>query len=93
MWGWYIGAPHHLNDHCRLSKDVLESVLSYTRGRDIHSVGVIFMQMVDGRDVMRQFSDPNEAVQAGNPYSVTFCCAEAYFACQRLFLLLSEHVH
>ncbi|KAG1849257.1 kinase-like domain-containing protein [Suillus subluteus] len=40
------------------------SVLSYTRGRDIHSVGVIFMQMVDGRDVMRQFSDPNEAVQA-----------------------------
>lgn len=51
------------------------------------------MQMVDGRDVMRQFSDPNEAVQAGNPYSVTFCCAGAYFACQRLFLLLSEHVH
>ncbi|KAG1802496.1 kinase-like domain-containing protein [Suillus variegatus] len=47
-----------------LSKDVLESVLSYTRGRDIHSVGVIFMQMVNGRDVMRQFSDPNEAVQA-----------------------------
>ncbi|KAG1724557.1 kinase-like domain-containing protein [Suillus lakei] len=47
-----------------LSKDVLESVLSYTRGRDIHSVGVIFMQMVDGRDVMRQFSDPKEAVQA-----------------------------
>ncbi|KAG2365174.1 kinase-like domain-containing protein [Suillus spraguei] len=47
-----------------LSKDVLESVLSYTRGRDIHSVGVIFMQMVNGRDVMRQFNDPNEAVQA-----------------------------
>ncbi|KAG2126151.1 kinase-like domain-containing protein [Suillus cothurnatus] len=47
-----------------LSKDVLESVLSYTRGRDIHSVGVIFMQMVGGRDVMKQFSDPNEAVQA-----------------------------
>ncbi|KAG0696775.1 hypothetical protein DFH29DRAFT_949716 [Suillus ampliporus] len=47
-----------------LSKDVLESVLSYTRGRDIHSVGVIFMQMVNGRDVMRQFSEPKEAVQA-----------------------------
>ncbi|KAG2338792.1 hypothetical protein BDR05DRAFT_984599 [Suillus weaverae] len=47
-----------------LSKDVLESVLSYTRGRDIHNIGVIFMQMVNGRDVMRQFSDPNEAVQA-----------------------------
>ncbi|KAG2137935.1 kinase-like domain-containing protein [Suillus clintonianus] len=47
-----------------LSKDVLESILSYTRGRDIHSVGVIFMQMVNGRDVMRQFSDPKEAVQA-----------------------------
>lgn len=60
-----------VDQHCRLSKDVLESVLSYTRGRDIHGVGVIFMQMVNGRDVMRQFSDPKEAVQAGNTYRDT----------------------
>ncbi|KAG1853380.1 hypothetical protein F4604DRAFT_2044459 [Suillus subluteus] len=44
---------------------ITESVpLSYTRKREIHSIGVNFMQMNDGRDVMRQFSDPNEAVQA-----------------------------
>jgi translation initiation factor 2-alpha kinase 4 len=60
-----------LDWHCRLSKDVIESVLSYTRGRDIHSVGVIFMQMVNGRDVMRQFSDPKEAVQAGKSYCIS----------------------
>jgi hypothetical protein len=50
------------------------------------------MQMVGGRDVMKQFSDPNEAVQAGNPYSVIPYCAGVYFAFQRLFHLLSEHV-
>jgi len=78
--------------HRRLSKDVLESVLSYTRGRDIHSVGVIFMQMVNGRDVMRQFSDPKEAVQAGNPYCV-MSCSWAYTAPQLLFLPLFKHAH
>jgi translation initiation factor 2-alpha kinase 4 len=29
------------------------------------------MQMVNGRDVMRQFSDPKEAVQAGKSYCVS----------------------
>lgn len=49
----------------RLSKEVLDSPLSYTRGRDIHSVGVVFLQMLHGQGVMYKFDDPREALQAG----------------------------
>ncbi|KAI6125176.1 kinase-like domain-containing protein [Pisolithus croceorrhizus] len=48
-----------------LSRDVLESPLSYTKSRDIHNVGVIFLQMLQGLDVMLRFSNPREAAQAG----------------------------
>ncbi|KIN99309.1 hypothetical protein M404DRAFT_155391 [Pisolithus tinctorius Marx 270] len=48
-----------------LSKDVLESPLSYTKGRDIHNVGVILLQMLHGLDVMFRFRNPREAAQAG----------------------------
>lgn len=63
------------NDELRLpeawlSRDVLESPLSYSRSRDIHSVGVIFLQMLHGQDVMHQFSIPREAAQAA-PLSST----------------------
>ncbi|EGN94241.1 hypothetical protein SERLA73DRAFT_126224 [Serpula lacrymans var. lacrymans S7.3] len=46
-----------------LSKDVLESPLSYTRSRDIHHVGIVLLQMLMGRDVTRQYSDPQAALQ------------------------------
>ncbi|KAF8124132.1 kinase-like domain-containing protein [Boletus edulis] len=49
-----------------LSKEVLDSPLSYTRGRDIHSIGVVFLQMLHGQGVMYKFSDPREALQAAS---------------------------
>ncbi|KAI5992946.1 kinase-like domain-containing protein [Pisolithus albus] len=49
-----------------LSREVLESPLSYTKSRDIHNVGVIFLQMLHGLDVMLRFNNPREAAQAGN---------------------------
>lgn len=54
-----------INYYLRLSKEVLDSALSYTRGRDIHSVGVVFLQMLHGQGVMHKFNDPREALQAG----------------------------
>ncbi|KAF9231990.1 hypothetical protein BU15DRAFT_90768 [Melanogaster broomeanus] len=38
----------------------------YTRGRDIHSVGVVFLQMLHGQGVMQKFSDPREALQSAS---------------------------
>ncbi|KAF9218926.1 Serine/threonine-protein kinase [Gyrodon lividus] len=49
-----------------LSKEVLDSPLSYTRGRDIHSVGVVFLQMLHGQGVMQKFGDPREALQSAS---------------------------
>ncbi|KAJ3727200.1 kinase-like domain-containing protein [Lentinula guzmanii] len=47
-----------------LSKDVKnESSLLYTRHRDIHSVGIVFMQMLLGLDVIRRFSDVHTALK------------------------------
>ncbi|KAJ3758340.1 kinase-like domain-containing protein [Lentinula raphanica] len=47
-----------------LSKDVKnESSLVYTRHRDIHSVGIVFMQMLLGLDVIRRFSDIHTALK------------------------------
>ncbi|KIJ60152.1 hypothetical protein HYDPIDRAFT_139699 [Hydnomerulius pinastri MD-312] len=49
-----------------LSKEVLDSPLSYTRGRDIHSVGVVFLQMLHGQAVVQKFDDPRSALQAAS---------------------------
>ncbi|KAJ4467716.1 kinase-like domain-containing protein [Lentinula edodes] len=47
-----------------LSKDVKnESSLLYTRHRDLHSVGIVFMQMLLGLDVIRRFSDAHTAMK------------------------------
>ncbi|KAI6046986.1 kinase-like domain-containing protein [Pisolithus marmoratus] len=58
-----------------LSKDVLESPLSYTKGRDIHNVGVIFLQMLHGLDVMFRFRNPREAAQAAPLSPILKTCA------------------
>ncbi|KAH7905298.1 kinase-like domain-containing protein [Hygrophoropsis aurantiaca] len=76
---FFVGAPA-MNDEpvlpdAWLSKEVLDSPLSYTRGRDIHCVGVIFLQMIMGRDVMRQFTDPRAALQASTLSGVLQICA------------------
>ncbi|KAJ4467220.1 kinase-like domain-containing protein [Lentinula aciculospora] len=47
-----------------LSKDVKnESSLLYTRHRDIHSVGIVFMQMLLGLDVVWRFLDVHTALK------------------------------
>ncbi|KIK54868.1 hypothetical protein GYMLUDRAFT_206162 [Collybiopsis luxurians FD-317 M1] len=47
-----------------LSKDVKnESALVYTRHRDIHSVGIVLLQMLSGLDVVQKFSDVHTALK------------------------------
>lgn len=48
----------------RLTRETLESPLTYTRARDIHDVGVIVLQMSMGLDVMRSYSSSRLALQA-----------------------------
>jgi len=38
--------------------------LLYTRRRDIHSVGIVFLQMLLGLDVMQKFDDVHEALRS-----------------------------
>ncbi|KAL1746128.1 hypothetical protein HDZ31DRAFT_81443 [Schizophyllum fasciatum] len=48
-----------------LSKDVKnESALVYTARRDIHAVGIVFLQMLLGLDVMRQYEDIKSAIHS-----------------------------
>lgn len=61
----------------RLSNDAKnESSLLYTRKRDIHSVGVVFLQMLLGLDVMQQYSDAHDALQ--NCMLPPFCLPPPY---------------
>jgi eukaryotic translation initiation factor 2-alpha kinase 4 len=48
----------------RLPKEVVDSPLIYTKSRDIHSVGIIVLQMLLGRDVMDRFMSPKAAMQS-----------------------------
>ena len=36
----------------------VESTLDYTKARDLHSVGIILLQMSVGKDLMKRFPDP-----------------------------------
>lgn len=47
----------------RLPKDALDSPLVYTRSRDIHSVGIVLLQMLSGLDVMERYPDVYEALR------------------------------
>ncbi|KIY67256.1 Serine/threonine-protein kinase [Cylindrobasidium torrendii FP15055 ss-10] len=59
------GTPGSIVRDAWLSKDVKnESLLLYTRQRDIHSVGIVFLQMILGVDVMDRFSDIHSAVMS-----------------------------
>lgn len=46
-----------------LGKDAMDSTLIYTRSRDIHCVGVIYLQMLLGLDVVDRFADVRAALQ------------------------------
>ncbi len=49
----------------RLSKDVKnESLLLYTKLRDIHSTGIVFLQMVLGIDVVDRYPDVYTAIMS-----------------------------
>jgi eukaryotic translation initiation factor 2-alpha kinase 4 len=49
--------------HCyRLAKDGHDSALIYTKARDIHYAGVVFLQMILGRDVVERFPDAQAAL-------------------------------
>ena len=41
----------------------VESRLNYTKARDIHSVGIVLLQMLMGRDVMEKYPNPQTALQ------------------------------
>ncbi|KAF5357565.1 hypothetical protein D9757_013020 [Collybiopsis confluens] len=59
----YTNGESHIPD-AWLSKDVKnESLLLYTRHRDIHSAGIVFLQMLLGLDVLRKFSDAHTALK------------------------------
>lgn len=47
----------------RLGKDALDSALVYTRGRDLHCVGIILLQMLLGVDVVDRYPDAHNALQ------------------------------
>lgn len=47
---------------CRLYNNVKESALIYTQHRDIHAVGLVFLQMLLGLRVMEQYPDAQTAL-------------------------------
>ncbi len=40
----------------------VESKLDYTKARDIHSAGIVLLQMLLGRNVMETYHDPQAAI-------------------------------
>lgn len=51
----------------RLPKEALDSPLVYTRGRDIHAVGIVLLQMLLGRDIVERYPDVHSALAHGAP--------------------------
>ncbi|KAI0635341.1 Serine/threonine-protein kinase [Trametes polyzona] len=47
-----------------MPQDTAESTLVFTKGRDIHAVGIVLVQMIMGRDVMDKFPDPQSALHS-----------------------------
>jgi eukaryotic translation initiation factor 2-alpha kinase 4 len=48
--------------HLRLAKDSHDSALIYTKARDIHYAGVVFLQMLMGRDIVERFPGAQAAL-------------------------------
>jgi eukaryotic translation initiation factor 2-alpha kinase 4 len=61
-WWAYIPVSRCVSNFHRLAKDGHDSALIYTKARDIHYAGVIFLQMILGRDVVERFPDAQAAL-------------------------------
>jgi len=48
----------------RLPKEAMDSPLQYSKSRDVHSVGVLFLQMLVGWNVMEIYPSPKLALQS-----------------------------
>ena len=49
----------------RLTRESIENPLLYTRARDVHDLGIGFIQMLMGLDVTTRFPNPEAALGAG----------------------------
>ena len=58
----------------RLSKDVLENPLEYTKGRDIHDAGIVLLKMLLGKDVTNHYPDYHAALSTGSFYGFETEC-------------------
>jgi translation initiation factor 2-alpha kinase 4 len=58
----FLALADALPIHFRLAKDSHDSALIYTKSRDIHYAGVVFLQMLLGRDVVERFPDAQAAL-------------------------------
>jgi len=56
----------------RLPKEAMDSPLQYSKSRDVHSVGVLFLQMLVGWNVMDIYPSPKLALQSC-PFLRLFC--------------------
>ena len=65
----YLVLAETLPIHFRLAKDSHDSALIYTKARDIHYAGVVFLQMLMGRDVVERFPDAQAALVSCEPLS------------------------
>lgn len=50
----------------------MDSPLQYSKSRDVHSVGVLFLQMLVGWNVMEIYPSPKLALQS-RPFSLFAC--------------------
>ncbi len=48
----------------RLPREAIDSPLTYTRGRDLHAVGVVLLQMLMGLDVTGRYPNVKAALQS-----------------------------
>lgn len=58
-----------------MPREALESPLEYTKGRDVHAVGVILLQMLLGLYVVDRFPDFYVALKNCKFYLVCRSCA------------------
>ncbi|EKM52933.1 uncharacterized protein PHACADRAFT_259100 [Phanerochaete carnosa HHB-10118-sp] len=62
---WCPGKPEHQNmPEGWLPKDALESPLEYTKNRDVHSIGIILLQMLLGLNVVERYPDFHIALRS-----------------------------
>ena len=54
----------------RLPKEAVDSPLQYSKSRDVHSVGVLFLQMLVGWNVMEIYPNPKLALQSRRFFSL-----------------------